>query len=81
MARLKPANNTLEKTEETINSKMLSRQKFQNGISLFFFKNEIKNADKDYQLKNGATRKFTPFKKIDVGDVDTYTLTLTEEED
>ena len=40
---------------------------------------KIKNADKEYQLK--GERIVKAFKKIDVGDRKTYTLSLTEEED
>ena len=40
---------------------------------------KIKNADKEYQLK--GERVYKSFKKIDVGDKITYTLSLTEEED
>lgn len=39
----------------------------------------IKNADKSYQLK--GDRAFKPFKKIEVGEKRTYTLSLVEEED
>ena len=40
---------------------------------------KIKNADKEYQLKD--ERVIKSFKKIDVGEKTTYTLSLTEEED
>jgi uncharacterized membrane protein len=42
---------------------------------------EIKNADMKYQLEKGDNREFRAFRKITVGEHDSYTISLTAAEE